>query len=85
MRRTYLRKHQGEASFLMSMEGTLEVHLREVDRNADEVLKLLMDQVLEKDPAPDKATDQMGWVRHMNSIKAAAEEIVLKEIVYDGA
>ena len=85
MRRTYLHKHQGRKSFMMSMKGTLEAHLREVDQNADEMLKLLMDQMLEKDPAPDKATDQMGWVRHMNSIKAVAEEIVLNEIVYEGA
>ena len=29
-----------------------------------------------------KATDQMKWVQMMNNIKASAEEIVLKEIVY---
>ena len=79
-----MRKHRGETAFLMSMKGTLETHLREVDQRADEMLKLLMDQMLEKDPAPDKATDRMGWVRHMNSIKAVVEEIVLREIVYDG-
>ena len=30
-----------------------------------------------------KATDQMKWVRRMNSIRNRAEEIVLNELVYD--
>ena len=30
-----------------------------------------------------KATDQMGWVRRMNSIRSRAEEIVLTELVYE--
>ena len=29
-----------------------------------------------------KADDQLEWVRHMNSIKNRAEEIVLSELVY---
>ena len=29
-----------------------------------------------------KASDQMGWVRRMNSIRSRAEEIVLHELVY---
>jgi len=29
-----------------------------------------------------KASDQMAWVRAMNSIRNRAEEIVLNEIVY---
>ncbi|RAZ93732.1 TnpV protein, partial [Klebsiella oxytoca] len=29
-----------------------------------------------------KAQEQMLWVRRMNNIRNAAEEIVLKEIVY---
>ena len=29
-----------------------------------------------------KATDQIEWVRRMNSIRSRAEEIVLRELVY---
>jgi hypothetical protein len=39
--------------------------------------------MLKTDPAPDKATDQMGWVQHMNSLKAAAEETVLNDLIYN--
>ena len=29
-----------------------------------------------------KASDQMQWVRMMNNIRADAEEIVIKELIY---
>ena len=29
-----------------------------------------------------KAHDMLGWVAEMNNIKASAEEIVLREVVY---
>ena len=42
-----------------------------------------MADLLAKNPAPDKATQQLAWVAHMNSLKAQAEEIVLRELVYE--
>ena len=44
---------------------------------------LLMKELLVKNPAPDKATQQLAWVAHMNSLKAQAEEIVLRELIYE--
>ena len=29
-----------------------------------------------------KASDQMEWVRRMNSIKARSEEVILSELIY---
>ena len=29
-----------------------------------------------------KETDQMRWVQEMNNIRACAEEIVLREVIY---
>ncbi|MCD8367497.1 MAG: TnpV protein, partial [Clostridiales bacterium] len=45
-------------------------------------MEQLMQELLEKNPSPDKRTQQMAWVQHMNSLKAQAEEIVLAELVY---
>ena len=45
-------------------------------------VKVIMDGLLEKKPAPDKETDAMAWVRHMNLLKAMAEEIVVREVIY---
>ena len=33
-------------------------------------------------PAPDKERSQLLWVAHMNGLKAQAEEVVVREIVY---
>lgn len=45
-------------------------------------MELLITQLLDKNPAPDKATQQPAWTQHMNMLKALAEEIVLHEIIY---
>jgi len=43
-----------------------------------------MEQMTEKQGVTEelKAQDQMKWVRLMNNIKASAEEIILKNMVY---
>ena len=41
-----------------------------------------MTDLLGKNPAPDKATQQLAWVAHMNSLRVQAEEIILHELVY---
>ena len=43
-----------------------------------------MEQMVKKQGATEelKAQDQMEWVRLMNNIKASAEEIVLKNMIY---
>lgn len=44
----------------------------------------LVEQMKEKQGVTEelKMQDQMAWVGRMNNIRAYAEEIVLKEIVY---
>ncbi|MFR2767477.1 MAG: TnpV protein [Thomasclavelia sp.] len=46
-------------------------------------MEVLMEELLLNQPAPDKKTHQMEWVQHMNNLKAQAEEIILKEIIYN--
>lgn len=38
--------------------------------------------LLEKNPAPDKETETMAWARHMNMLKAMAEAVVVREVIY---
>ena len=45
-------------------------------------LLLLLKQLEEKEPLPDKEKDQMAWVRAANQHRAIAEEIILKELIY---
>ena len=45
-------------------------------------LLLLLKQLEEKEPLPDKEADQMAWVRAANQHRTLAEEIILKELIY---
>ena len=54
------------------------------DGEAQERMDILVRQMMEKQGITEemKARDQMEWVRAVNNIRNAAEEIVLKELVY---
>lgn len=64
--------------------GKLTEYLRNVDRQVNDQLDLLIKQAAAAEGVTEqfKAADQMEWVRRMNSIRSRAEEIVLSEIVY---
>ena len=66
------------------MTGKLTKHLNQIDQEAREQVEMLMKQMAEKQGVTEelKAQDQMEWVRLMNNIKASAEEMVLREILY---
>ena len=58
--------------------------MNKVDRDAREQVETLVKQMTEEQGITEqlKMQDLMKWVGIMNNIKACAEEIVLKEIVY---
>ena len=49
---------------------------------AREQEEVILKQLEEKEPLPDKEADQMSWVRAVNQHRAIAEEIILKELIY---
>ena len=59
-------------------------HLNLVDDEAQERMVILVRQMMERQGITEelKVRDQMEWVRAVNNIRNAAEEIVLKELVY---
>ena len=65
-------------------EGKLNVYLCEMDEQANEMLSAIIAELDKRLGINEnlKETDQMRRVQMMNSIKAQAEEIVLKEFVY---
>ena len=67
----------------MILTESLFPHLWEVQQTCEKRMELLMEELLANNPAPDKATQQLVWVAHMNSLKAQAEESVLRELVYE--
>ena len=80
MRETYLKKEKHWLYSSLLMKGKLNEHLHDVDEQAREILDQFIKQA--EHTAPDKATQQMKWVAHMNSAKASAEEIIYQEIIY---
>ena len=62
----------------------LNEHIHEVDEQArQQVSKITTDRARRRGiDETMKATDPMRWVQEMNHCKSAAEEIVLREVVY---
>lgn len=82
MRKEYLRNHKIARFNILTLQNRLDSHLMEIDSQARQRVDNLMNELLEKDPAPDKMADTMAWTKHMNQIKAQAEELVIQEIIY---
>ena len=82
LRRDYLKNHRNSTYQVMLLQDTIGEHLLEVDKAAREREKVILKQLEEKEPLPDKEKDQMAWVRAANQRRAIAEEIILKELIY---
>ena len=84
MRHNYLRDYHTGVFDGMLFKGTLNQHLEQIDREANEMMEMLMTQMAKAEGVTEalKAKDQMDWVRRMNSIRNRAEEIVYSDLVY---
>ena len=79
-----LRKHREALYTIMLMENTLNPHLEEIDRQAQEMEQLLISQLAQQEGVTEqlKAENQMEWVTQMNNIRNRADEIVLNDLIY---
>lgn len=77
MRRAFLAENNPILLDDMILTETLFPHLWEIDETAHRRVEQIMTKLLEKNPAPDKSTQQLAWVQHMSSLKAQAEACVL--------
>ena len=84
MRRSYLKEHRKILYTNYVVEGTLFKHLSEIDQACNECMENIISAMAKQEGVTEalKATNQMEWVRHMNSIRNRAEEIILTELVY---
>ena len=81
MRRAFLEQNNPMLLNDMILTESLFPHLWEIEDTAKARVEQLMAQYLEQNPAPDKETNQMAWVQHMNSLKVQAEEVVMTELI----
>ena len=84
LRETYLRNHRRGLYTSMLMTGRLENHVAEVSELASKRVNFMVEEMMKREGVTEalKATDQMRWVQLVNSFQAAAEEVVLREIIY---
>ena len=89
MRHRYLKEHRKIQYTTMILDGTLYDHLEEVDRLCNERMEIIVTSMKKQQGITEdlKARDQLAWVGAMNNIRNAAEETILRELVYveDGA
>ncbi|TCX48892.1 TnpV protein [Dehalobacter sp. 14DCB1] len=83
LRKTYLKNYRKGMYASLMLSGKLNSHLSEIDRTAKERIEQITAKLLQSSPAPDKATDPMGWTGHMNNLRHSAEESVLAELIYN--
>ena len=80
----YLKEHRKGRYTNFLSEGTLNQRLYEIDLEAKTMVESIISRLAtERDiDENSKARDMLRWVAEMNNIKASAEEIVLREVVY---
>ena len=84
MRRTFLQEHCKTQYNLMLMNDTLWPHLLEIDRQANDMMDTIVAQMKYERGVMEqlKAKDQWRWIQEMGNIRNAAEEFVLREVVF---
>lgn len=84
LRLNYLKEHKRGYYTELMLNGTLPVHILDIDKEATKQVSHIIKQLAEVENVNEnlKQTNQMEWVQAMNNIKTRAEEIVLNEIIY---
>ena len=79
----YLKKcHRVRYANLLT-SGKMNAYLADIDRQAEELFLRLVKQMADAEGITEtlKASDQMEWVRRMNSVRSRATEIVNSDLI----
>ena len=81
---SYIKQHKRGTYTTLLTEGKLNAHLHEIDVQANEMVEAIVVNLARERGIDEelKASDVLKWVAEMNNIKSSAEEIVLREVVY---
>ena len=83
LHRDYIKQHKRGTYTTLLTEDKLNAHLHEIDVQANEMVEAIVANLARERGIDEelKASDALKWAAEMNSIKASAEEIVLREVV----
>ena len=84
MRLGYLKEHRRGTYTTLKTSGQLTHHLNEIDREANQMLRLLIEQMAQAQGITEqlKSKNQIAWVGAMNNIRSAAEEQVCCDLIF---
>ena len=80
----YLQEHRKGLYAVLLTTGKLNDYLMDIDKQAVERFDRLIKQTAELRDIDDrlKEHDQMKWIKEMNNILQAAQEIIENELIY---
>ena len=80
----YIKQHRMGRYNMLLIEARLNAYLHVIDVQAHTMLDDIISNLVRERGIDEelKATDMLKWVAEMNNIKASAEEIVLREVIY---
>ena len=84
-RLNYLKKYKQILYTELMMTGTLNQHLVEIDKTANQRINEFICRMARKENVPihyDGKMNQLEWVILMNNYKHCAEEIIYSELIY---
>lgn len=84
LRQKFLKENHGGVYCEMLLSGSLWEHLAEIESSCQTRLERIVSALAKSEGVTEslKESDQLEWVRNMNSIRSRAEEIVLAELIY---
>ena len=84
LRKTYLKNHRPAQYQELLFNGKLTDHLADIDEAAMERFIRLTDQMMKEQGITEalKAENMLLWIQRMNAVREQADEIVLRELVY---
>jgi len=80
----YLKEHRKATYTTLLTNGNLNSYLSDIDQQAEEMFSRLVKQMAERDGITEtlKSKNQIEWVKRMNNIRNAAQEVILKDLIY---
>ena len=84
LRLDYIKQHRKVRYNTLLIEVRLNTYLHEIDVQAHSMLDYIIANLARERGIDEelKATDMLKWVAEMNNIKASAEKIVMREVIY---
>ena len=84
-RQNYLKHNRKVLYYNLLTSGKLHSHLADTEEQAQQLFLRLVNEYAANEGITEqiKATDPMKWVQKMNNIRSHAEEIILREMIYE--